>query len=197
MASDDFNRPDGGLGANFTTQDTAPNIVGAQVVSGALGGANESALWNNGTWGNDQTSAVTQVVTASSSFIGVTVRASGTGGASQHYLFITNSSSFSALYKLIGNAYTLLVSGFVPPADGSVSQIGVVGNALTAYDDGVAIGSTNDNAIASGNPGIYASGASGIAAVLDNWIGTGDVIAALAALPFRATIGGFTIRARR
>jgi hypothetical protein len=175
MASDDFNRANGGLGANWTVQNGSLAIVSNAVNSGTSA-VDEQAFYNVGVWSNDQSSQVTQVLTASSSFVGTTVRASGTGGSSQHYMLIANDVNFTAVYRLVSNSYTLLSSAYSQPADGSVIKLDVAVTTLRVYDDGVQIGSDlSDGVIASGNPGIYGNGSAGTGtATLDAWVGTGD-----------------------
>lgn len=137
----------------------------------ATGSAQDNFLFRTaGTWSNDQESSATFTIT-DGSYMGVTVRASGTGGSAARYYFLTNCSSFSALGKTTAGSNSSISTSFAHPASGSVVTLRVVGTTLTVYDDGVSIGSFTDSDVASGNPGIYGNDSGGSASYVDDWAG--------------------------
>ena len=169
--SDDFNRANGGLGANWTSQvNTALAISSNHVIAGSSG-ENEASYYN-GAWSNDQESSAV-FTWGGTAYLGVTVRASGTGGSFTCYYFLTDGSSYSELGKYVSGAQTILSTSFAHPASGSVVKIRAVGTAINIYDDGVAIGGSpfTDASIASGNPGIYDYDGGAFTAHIDDWNG--------------------------
>lgn len=171
MASDLFNRANGAIGADWTDQLNAFLVV-SNHTGVTTSGIDSIAFYNVGTWADDQTSKAILTLDGTS-YAGVSVRASGTGGSSNGYVFLTNGA-FTGLYKVSGGVFSLLTSSFSHPASGSDVKLGIVGTTLTAYDDGASIGGTSDATHASGEPGLYAFDSGTGTSYSDDWFGTGD-----------------------
>jgi hypothetical protein len=170
-ASDDFNRANGALGANWTQQITGTSLVIVSNHAEANTSATSTwAFYTTGTWANDQESSAT-ITCGDSSYEGVSVRMSGVDAASNNYTYVTDCSSASQIQKRVAGVDTNLSVGLSIPASGSVIKLRAVGTTLTAYDDGVSIGSIGDADLASGKPGIFQYSSGGGSSWLDDWLG--------------------------
>ena len=172
MASDDFNRADGGLGANWVrVNGTALAIVSNRVESVA---ANAGIMkYDTGTWADNQESQVTMVSAPSGKACGPAVRLSGTDGTSVGYVFVTDHVSYTYLMTLDNGVLNAMGAGLATPAAGSVLKITASGTTIEAFDDGVSLGTRTNASYTSGKPGIYGEGA-GTVIQLDDWSGVGD-----------------------
>lgn len=188
LATDNFNRANGGLGANWTTQsgETAPSIVSntVQVAGGFVYGARYSAI----TWPNDQYAQCKAVATrppTTDEGVGPSCRMAT--GAQTHY-FLQAGAGDTRLYKVVGGSYTQLGTTGSAVAVNDVLYLEVKtsgANAIvTAKVNGVAVcGSpvTDTSPIASGQAGMWLATSDG-AANLDDWEG-GDLTTALSITP--------------
>lgn len=154
-----------------------------------IGDQPDAAAYHTGTFANDQESYGLAALD-STSYMGLMVRASGTGGSRASYTLIFSGSGGTGhvfLLKTVAGVDTYLDSdagggvgtGFSALiASGSIVKLRVVGNQISVYDDGVLIGASpyTDNSLASGNPGIYGidavGGGAGGGSYLGNWTGT-------------------------
>jgi hypothetical protein len=188
LATDDFNRADAGLGANWTTVTGAdqPDIESQLVVEGTLGGAAARALYTALTFPNDQYASIKVVTAATSTARAVGVILRGVTSALTHYelqvlgplgatttisLFRFNSGTPTQL-ATTGASYTV--------ASGDILKLRVIGSTLTAFLNGTQVFSYVDGSpISSGTPGIFvtANGNAVAEAQLDNWEG-GDTTTA-------------------
>jgi hypothetical protein len=180
LKADDFNRNDGGLGANWTTltgQD-APLINGNAVGDNTIAGFSSHAMYTGITWPNDQYvfATVKTLNTDINKFVGLWVRALTTE-ITGYFILITgpaNSSSSLTVLRYNNGTQTVL---FGPTAKtltvGQVVKVTIINDTITVfYDDVDKTGPIVDNTpIASGSPGLYVSVAAGVItdAQLDNW----------------------------
>lgn len=177
-ASDNFNRANGGLGANWSTITgwTAPQIAGNLVEPGAAGGTDSAARWNADAFGNDQFSQITVVNAGSSTndVVGVVVRAAA--AANTFYQALVRgpigASCLIQVRKVVAGTITVLGTTLAPVAVGDTFRLTVVGTTLTATVNGVLRVEVGDSAIAAGSAGIYLFDAASVtSAQLDNWSG--------------------------
>ncbi len=143
-------------------------------MSASVDASNCWSYWND-TWSNDQESSITATTPVDSIYIGVTVRASGTGSSTNAYTFATNTQNFSFLIKTVAGVDTIIDnSGFTHPASGSIIKLKAEGTSLTVYDDGVAIGAspyTGQTDLTSGAPGVYIFDGGAHSSTADDWLG--------------------------
>jgi hypothetical protein len=159
-ATDNFNRADGGLGSNWTTQTgfTAPAISGNRVVSG---GGYGFAYWNADVFNDAQYSQV--IYYTSGGEPGVTVRASGSRG---YWLYLASAGSNTTnifRYDSNGN-YSNLAGLGSQIGNGDTGKLTANGSTIEAFKNGVSIGSVTDTTYSSGSAGIEAG-------TLDDWEG--------------------------
>jgi hypothetical protein len=163
LATDDFNRADGGLGANWTTttSEDAPLISTneARNSTGVLtgGGARYTgALTGGGAWPNDQYAEViigSVVSTTTDEGVGGACRIAS--GAKTHYLVQGNTHE-TRIYKVVAGAFTQLGSDGPAVATGDKLRLICSGTSISATKNGTTIiGPVTDSDIASGDAGIW------------------------------------------
>lgn len=203
-ATDDFNRTDETpLAGNWTQSGSSGNdvVLAGNAINFSAGASDCAAWWDADAFGANHYSQIAIATYPSSSFKhGVSVRHQS--GAFTLYYF----GAWTGVYEIgrfdAGSA-TVITTGLGTPAAGDVMKLEVNGTTLTAYVDGVSVGtgSTTDggSAITGGAAGLVGYG-SALAATLDNWEG-GDVggaaptfIKAIINAPIR---GGGRLRAPR
>lgn len=170
-ATDNFNRADADVGANWTELGNTTSNPGFLVSSNAVkanptpgGGVGAFAMWNADSFSADQYSQFTY---ATSGNMGLGVRLADNGSAKANgYVWRIAGGTIS---KANGGTVTTLVSSISVPAVGSVCKMVIAGTTITVYDDGVSIGTVTDATWASGSPGLY--GTSGNAGTADDWTG--------------------------
>lgn len=180
LASDNFNRANGGLGSSWTTVtgNGAPQINTSQVNTVAVG--NDSYAYYNGvSWPADQWSqcALKTVTGASGKAAGPIVRA--VPGANTFYLFhaegVIGSSTVLEIRKCIAGAYTTIATTGATStvATGDVLYLEVQGTTLVARKNGTFVLSVTDSSIGTGNAGIGVFSDTGAVtdAALDDWSG--------------------------
>jgi hypothetical protein len=165
-ATDTFDRADGGLGANWTTQTgTAIAIVSNQAKT-TTASTDQFAFWNANTFDANQRSLVT-VTTENLGTVIVSVRCSGTGGSMNAYW-----ARKDGIHKFVAGAYTqLLADDAASLVQNGILEIRVVGTTIKRYVDGVEDGSVTDASLASGSPGLGFYLNSGVESTANNWEG--------------------------
>ncbi|MBV9795876.1 MAG: hypothetical protein JO016_18270, partial [Actinobacteria bacterium] len=170
-ATDNFNRPDGALGAGWTAISDGALVIASQLVKGGNGGYSGD-LRTAETYTSDQSSQVEVTATQLSGgqWIGPAVRATGSG--SSLYLgiyFWNNGSPQLMLFKRSGGSWTQLGASYPvsPLAAGSQLKLTATGSALTLALNGTTRISATDTSLTSGAPGIMAYGTG----TADNWAG--------------------------
>lgn len=191
QSSDNFNRANGGLGANWTTQIGSPAISSNEAYGNSLG--NDSyAFESAGTFGANQFSQATVKAIGSNDWTIVVARASGTAGSTNGYYFYARATGASSeLWKLVAGAYFLISNtGYGPVAVNDVLRVEVSSTSITVKDNGTQIGTTQtDTSHSSGRPGLgFYPNTSVTAARLDDWSG-GDLGGGGAVTYYVATTG--------
>lgn len=153
QATDDFNRADGGLGANWTDLHGGFSITSNEAVS--TGGSSQSVMYTASTPGNDQYAQVVLVVY-------------GTGGprggpavrmsAGTNFYAAWLGEFATAIDKVVGGTYTQLataagIQDFGGP--GFVGRLEVQGTTLRLIYNGTTIITTTDSALSSGVGGMH------------------------------------------
>jgi hypothetical protein len=170
-ASDDFNRADGGLGANWTAIADGAMAIASQQVTGTAGVVSGD-IRTAETYPGDQYSEieVTSTQLTGSQWIGPAVRLQN--GGQNGYVGIYNWNSGSPvlqLFKRSGGNWTQLGSTYNsgPLAAGTKLRLTVLGNSISFTANGVERIGLTDSTFSSGAPGIMAFGS----ATADNWSG--------------------------
>ncbi|HEX6761239.1 MAG TPA: LamG-like jellyroll fold domain-containing protein [Gaiellaceae bacterium] len=183
--SDDFNRADGGLGANWTAVSDGGLSISSQAVLGSSATAGD--IRTGESYASDQSSQVevTSTQLSGGQWIGPAVRMQN-GGQDQYLgiYFWNNGTQQLRLYERsagtwiqLGNSYN---SGAL--AAGTQLQLTAVGSTITFLQNGVARITATDASITGGAPGIMTFGT----AKADNWVGGG----AGATAPPTYSVGG-------
>jgi hypothetical protein len=177
-ATDDFNRADGSLGANWTgITDGGMAILSQQVVGTNSGTSGDMRTAE--TYASDQYSQIeiTSTQLRGGQWIGPAVRAQD--GGQNTYLGIywwNNGSPVLMLFKRISGNWTQLgstnSSGAL--AAGTQLQPSVTGSSLTFSENGVALITASDTSLTGDAPGVMAFGTP----AADNWAG-GDAASLL------------------
>lgn len=145
-----------------------------EILSNAIrgtGSGDNTALWNDNTFADDQYSKATVDDVEPGKYAGVLVR----GSFTQKTLYGFNSDSVgSNLYKWVDNSVHDFATGLTPAVAGDVIEIHAVGTRITALINGVVIISRVDADIASGSPGVTNYSASSIS-MLTDWEG-GEIV---------------------
>jgi hypothetical protein len=183
--TDNFNRADGGLGANWTaftdTFMTATLAIASNVVTQSSNGTDAFSLWTADTFQNDQYSQCVIASATGSSNSGPIVRGT-TGGTNKHYEFDAGPGATSAIYLYdAGVGWTSLATG-VAVANGDTLRLEITGTTLTAKVNAATNCTATDATLSSGNPGMHNFPDTGQTITLDDWLG-GPITAAGAA-PF-------------
>lgn len=179
---DDFNRADGSLGSNWTTVTSMdPLAVAGNECIGTNSGSHNVAYWSANSFDDDQFSEMTvgaAAVGPGTTYWGPVVRAQ-VGAQSFYVMYVNNSAVGVTIYRWQAGSATQIDGGGVAPTvatPGDVLRLEIVGNALTAYVNGVARATATDSTFASGYPGIniFRDGTA------DNWTGGPTVTAVVA-----------------
>jgi Putative esterase len=167
-ASDNFSRPNGGLGPNWTaTSDGAMAISSQQVIGTA--GATTGEMWTANTFASDQYSQVqvTSTQLASNQWIGPAVRLQNGGQNGYVVIYTWNSGSPALkLFRRNGASWTQLgaySSGLL--AAGTQLKLLAVGSTISFMENGVQKIGASDSIYTGGAPGIMAYGS----ATAGNW----------------------------
>lgn len=168
-ATDNFNRADGGIGTNWTAQQSTFNVLSNQCVPSAA--ADTQAFWNADSFNADHYSQV--VIATNNDYAGVAVRCSGTGAGSNSYTWLNASLG---IYKLVSGTYTNIQGGNAI-SGGDTIKFTAEGTSLKIFKNAVQLNTTLTDSTHDGTssaPGIYAFQVG--APALDDW--EGDNIAA-------------------
>ena len=171
--SDNFNRANGPLGANWTTVTgtAAPAIVSNTLRAGTASRVN-SAYWSASTFGNDQFAQASLPNSSASQYgPGIAVRLSSSQG---YFLWYGNSPNTVSLWRMdSATSWTQLKQSaaltVTPSSD--VWKIQAVGSTISGYQNGNLVVQATDTKITSGSPGVWLYYASN---QIGNWSG-GDV----------------------
>lgn len=163
-ATDNFNRGDGGLGANWTTVtgQNAPVISSNEVTTSS---GDSAAYWNADSFNDDQYSQLE--ISAISVACGPIVRAAS--GAHSFYVFMHYFTSEFRIYKAVSGSYTQLGASYAIGASANdILKLTVSGTTLTPSINGADQATRSDSDLSSGSAGLRVSNTSD---KVDDWEG--------------------------
>lgn len=132
LFSDDFNRADGGLGANYTVLAAGLTISSNQVA----GFAGDGSVYYNG--GSPAADCWTAMKYAVKSAVGGNIGLRLNTGTFNGYTFRADTgSSTAAIQRLDAGVPTALGAAFANPSDGAVVRLEVRGSTVSVYYDDV------------------------------------------------------------
>ena len=168
--SDDFNRPDGSLGANWTDMSDGGLTISAQAATGTSASGTSGDMRTAESYTSNQYSQVevTSTQLTGWQWIGPAVRTQN--GGQDGYVGIYNWNNGSPelmLFKRSAGNWTQLGSAYStgPLAAGTQLKLMVVGSTLSFLENGVERIAAYDNNLVGGAPGIIAYGTGKV----DNW----------------------------
>ncbi len=171
-ASDNFNRANGSLGANWTDMTVGGLAISNDNVVGTQAAGTSGDIYTGTTFGSDQSSQiqVTSTPIGAGQWIGPAVRAQN--GGQSLYLGIywgNNGNPELELFKLLNGAWTQLGSSFASGtlAAGSELTLSVTGSTLSFAENGVVEITATDTSLTGGAPAIMAYGTS----TAGDWVG--------------------------
>ena len=171
-ASDDFNRADGGLGADWTDVSDGGLAITSQAVAGTAAAGVSGDIRSAESYPSDQYSQieVTSAPMSGGEWIGPMVRAQS-GGQSAYVgtYFWNDGSPVLMVFKRAGGGWTQLGttynSGLLPA--GTQLTLMATGSTISFQQDGVTRITATDTSLTGGAPGIMAYGTGSA----DNWSG--------------------------
>ena len=186
-ATDDFNRANGGLGANWTAIADGAMVISGQAVVGTKTASFSGNIRSGETYANDQSSQLqlTGTQLSGGQWIGVGVHAQNGGQNMYLGLYWWNSGSpVLMLFERLNGNWTQLGSTYNsgPLAAGTQLELSAVGSTLTFSEDGNARVTVTDTTLTGGAPAVVAYDTPSA----DNWQGTG----ATGTAPPTFTVGG-------
>ena len=171
-ASDNFNRANGSLGANWTDMTVGGLAISNDAVIGTQSAGNSGDIYTGTTFGSDQSSQiqVTSTPLGGGQWIGPAVRAQN--GGQSLYVGIywgNNGNPELELFKLINGGWTQLGSAFASGtlAAGTELTLSVTGSTLSFSENGVVEITATDTSLTGGAPAIMAYGTS----TAGDWVG--------------------------
>lgn len=174
LFTDDFNRADGGLGANWTALDSSFSISSNVVVPTATG-SDAIQIVNAVAWPNDQYAQIkvpTLAVHANDIGIGLALRCAD---ASNLYRITVNFSNCQVA-KVVSGSFTALANLGAGFAVNDTLYAEVQGNTVKVFKNGVQFGGDvgGDAALAAGSAGLMYS-STAVEAQADDFVG-GDFV---------------------
>lgn len=171
--TDNFNRANGGLGANWTALTDANVTDTLTIVSNAVTGTainlDSASYWSADTFQNDQYSQCVVAGTLGGDNMGPTVRNQATG--TKRYEYDGGVSSGQTLYYYDGATgwNTLASSGGI--TNGDTLRLEVTGTSLVCKDNGSQTLTATDATLSSGAPGMHANPQFTTNCNMDDWLG--------------------------
>lgn len=160
--SDDFNRADGVIGANWQNG-TGLGIVGIsgnqawQSNAGPTSAAMASVATTAATFTADQESTVTLAALSSSDFIGPAVRCNPATGSGYFVTLDGTADSNRRIRRMSGGVETIIGAVNLPAATNDVYVLRAVGTTISVFRNGSLLDQVTDSTHASGQPGLYFS----------------------------------------
>ena len=171
-ASDNFNRANGSLGANWTDMTVGGLAISNDAVIGTQAAGNSGDIYTGTAFGSDQSSQiqVTSTPIGGGQWIGPAVRAQN--GGQSLYVGIywgNNGNPELELFKLLNGGWTQLGSSFASGslAAGTELTLSVTGSTLSFSENGVVEITATDTSLTGGAPAIMAYGTS----TAGDWVG--------------------------
>ncbi len=150
-ASDEFNRPDGELGPNWTVIDSMPVIVNHHVEEVNASDGNDSiAIYTALTWPADHYSQVTVLAATVHSGCSAIVRAKNDPVIEMYFVYVTGPLGPGArltLAKFVTHVYTELWTSILTVNAGDRLYLGVSGSTLTVQLNGNTLTTQTDQSI--------------------------------------------------
>lgn len=170
--TDDFNRADGGLGANWTVMSDASNTGTLNIVSNQVkintNGLDAASRWSADTFSGDHYGQCVATTIGTNSGLGPTVR--NQLATTAKYEADSNNTS-STLYYFDGTNWTSLTAVLTGIANGDTLRFEVVGTGLTYRRNGTSILTATDATLSGGAPGLHLFEATSETIVADDWLG--------------------------
>lgn len=185
IRTDDFNRADGGLGANWTSASTNALSITSNQVGASSGGVVNMSRWSADTFGAAQFSEI--VLAGSMNEQGCGVNIEGTSGSHKGIVALVVSATQINLAKFSGGFFDGNAATYTGLSVSAGKKLRIYvdsgGTNFVVLLDNVALGTAvNIPGYTGGQPGIYASQTVS-AGLLDDWRGgDGDGAAASIAL---------------
>jgi len=180
LATDNFNRADSGnLGTNWTI---VTSMGGFTIVANeAKGTANCGEYYNAVIWPNDQYAQCVLKTMIATTDEGPGPRIRMATNLNTAYFLQANTTEIR-LYKVVSSGYTQLGSDLAGGAVNDILRLEAKGSTIIAKKNGATISTQTDNAIASGNAGLW-DWDNSASATIDDWEG-GDFLSAAPFPPF-------------
>ena len=167
--NDNFARPNGSLGSNWTAMSVGALAIANEQVIGTNANGNSGDIRTAETYGSDQYSQtlVSSTPLTGTQWIGPVVRAQAGGQDAYVGIYYWDNGSPDLMLFLRDNgAWTVLGSYSTSPlAAGTQLTLTVVGSSLTFSDNGTTVISATNSTLTGGDPGIMANGT----ATAGNW----------------------------
>lgn len=191
-ASDNFDRADGAIGANWTANNGSWNIASNLCVQRTVSGTHFLCRYTATTPATNDfySEAVVVSPTGGSIGSGVCVRA-GTGATATDYRYVYYGGDFSYLSRTSGGVETVIDTGSaVTAATNYTARLTATGSTLDGTRGGAADVSATDATLTSGGWGLasYTGEASGTAQSWNNWSAADSGAAAASQSVFRSRI---------
>lgn len=172
LASDDFNRANGGLGANWTTttSESVPvilsNEASADTSTGTYGSRYTGITWPNDQYAEAIIGSIVENVTDNGA--GPACRIAS--GTQTHYFAQTNTVE-TRLYKVVSGTFTQLGTDGAACATGDTLRLECQGTSISVKKNGATIiGPVTDSAISAGDAGIWIAFSS-LNGKINSWAG--------------------------
>lgn len=184
--TDDFNRADGSLGANWATPSNASALA---IVSNAVKGAATTPTWGAarvdssvGTFAADQKATVTFTAISNFDWAGPCVRMSSAGDYYGLLYYPTSGTSELILSRWSGGTRTQLTTQVNTLVVGDTLTLIAQGSLLTVQKNGVTAYTFTDTTLTDGNPGIGYTWQNVNGTAVDSFVGTDVLTSATPAL---------------
>ncbi len=162
-ASDDFDRADGALGANWSDISDGGLAISSDQVAGTNASANSGDAWAAGTFSSDQYSevAVSSTALSGGEWVGPMVRSQDDGQDAYVGIYYWNSGSpVLELFERDGGNWAQLGSTYDSGAlsAGTELEVEAVGSSISLLENGAVVINATNSSLSGGAPGIMAYG---------------------------------------
>ena len=170
--SDDFNRANGSLGADWTDMSVGGLTISNDAVVGTQATGNSGDIYTGEAFGSDQFSQIelTSTQLSGGQWVGPAVRAQSGGQDLYIGIYLLNGGSPELmLFKLLNGNWTQLGSAYPtgPLAAGTLLNLTVTGSTLSFSENGAVEITATDTSLTGGAPAIMAYGTP----TAGNWVG--------------------------
>jgi hypothetical protein len=172
MVYDNFNRANGGLGSNWSSQFGTLSVT-SNAATGASG--TNISYYTALSLQADQFVEMRVSTAPGSDNLGMCMRCSGTGASFQGYLVFVKNTEYD-IYRVAGATptFTAISGGNAGTfAAGDIIRGDVVGTSIRFYQNGTLLKTVSDSNYSSGQPGLYINNT---VAIADDW-NAGNIVA--------------------